>query len=198
MWQAPCVPEPVCQSMMQILEDGLQSSTTVKPSPVRPTQATLHFPPTSVRHPAVGHPFLGTETAGTCGSAILIVSWRTAPKSYPLLELKAPGTFSQTIQRGRMSVPVLPLAASAHLISFIILICSIKSPDRSPARPARLPATDKSWQGLPPMMTLTGSTIEPLICVISPKCFNGEPPIFSQFPQTPSFPAAFCGTHTRC
>ena len=33
------VPEPVCQSMMQILEDGLQSSTTVKPSPVRPTQA---------------------------------------------------------------------------------------------------------------------------------------------------------------
>lgn len=39
MWQAPCVPEPVCQSMMQILEDGLQSSTTVKPSPVRPTQA---------------------------------------------------------------------------------------------------------------------------------------------------------------
>lgn len=26
------------------------------------------------------------------------------------------------------------------------------------------------------MMTLTGSTIEPLIFVMSPKCFNGEPP----------------------
>ena len=28
------------------------------------------------------------------------------------------------------------------------------------------------------MMTLTGSTTEPVIFVISPKCFNGEPPIY--------------------
>lgn len=46
-------------------------------------------------------------------------------------------------------------------------------PERSPARPARLPATERSWQGLPPMMTLTGSTSLPFILVMSPRCFMG-------------------------
>ena len=130
--------------------------------------ARLHCPPMSVRHPASGHPYLGLEIAGVSGWMILSVSWRTAPKSSPLLELKAPGTFSHTIHLGRMRGPVRPLAASAHLISFITLSCSIKSPERSPASPARLPAIERSWHGLPPMMTQTGSTAAPWILVMSP------------------------------
>ena len=47
-------------------------------------------------------------------------------------ELKAPGTFSQARNRGRIKRAVLPLCTSAALISFTIRICSIKSPERWP------------------------------------------------------------------
>lgn len=49
----------------------------------------------------------------------------------------------------------------------------MNKPERSPAKPARLPATERSWQGLPPMITLTGSTSQPFILVMSPRCFMG-------------------------
>jgi len=47
-----------------------------------------------------------------------------------------PGTFSNRSQRGRSS------SASR-------MMCR-KSPERAPPKPARRPATEKSWQGLPP------------------------------------------------
>ena len=48
-------------------------------------------------------------------------------------------------------------------------------PDRSPARPALFPATDKSWQGLPPIITSTTGASAPLIFVISPRCIIAYP-----------------------
>lgn len=113
------------------------------------------------------------------GSAIRTVSSRTMRKSSPLrLPLEnAPGTFSQHMIRGRIDKPVRPLFLSASLISFMILICSIKRPERSPANPARAPATDRSWQGLPPQMISTGGSFLPFSFVMSPtwtmsgKCF---------------------------
>ena len=47
-------------------------------------------------------------------------------------------------------------------------ICSINRPERSPARPALAPATDRSWQGEPPQMICTGGSFAPSSCVISP------------------------------
>lgn len=36
MWQAPCVPEPVCQSMMQILEVGVSKTLdATRPDPAK-------------------------------------------------------------------------------------------------------------------------------------------------------------------
>ena len=40
-------------------------------------------------------------------------------------------------------------------------ICSINRPERSPARPALAPATDRSWQGEPPQMICTGGSFAP-------------------------------------
>ena len=53
--------------------------------------------------------------------------------------------FSQHMNRGRTWIPVRPRKTSASRISFMILICSINRPERSPASPALAPATDKSW-----------------------------------------------------
>ena len=86
----------------------------------------------------------------------------TARKSSPLLELKAPGTFSQIAKVG-----YIPFVFA--LISFMIRIASMKSPDRSPARPALRPAMERSWQGLPNVMQFTGSIWSPQIFVISPR-----------------------------
>lgn len=52
--------------------------------------------------------------------------------------------FSQHMNRGRTWIPVRPRKTSASRISFMILICSINRPERSPASPALAPATDKS------------------------------------------------------
>jgi hypothetical protein len=60
-------------------------------------------------------------------------TWKSAPCALD----KAPGTFSQ-----RAILEYRPLVFL--LISFMILIASINNPDRSPANPARFPATDKS------------------------------------------------------
>jgi hypothetical protein len=73
--------------------------------------------------------------------------------------------------RGRISTPDLPHRTSFSLISFMIRICSMKSPLRSPSSPALLPATERSWQGLPPIMQSTIGAVSPLIFVISPRCF---------------------------
>ena len=107
------------------------------------------------------------------------ISSSTIRKSSPfgVPELKAPGTFSQARNRGRIKRAVLPLCTSAALISFTIRICSIKSPERAPARPERVPATLRSWHGLPPQMMSTGGSLAPSSLVISPtwimpgKCF---------------------------
>ena len=79
-----------------------------------------------------------------------------------IFTLNAPGTFSQTAKVGYS-----PLAAS--LISLMILTASINRPLRvvssspfaSCFNPARFPATDKSWQGLPKVMMSTGSMSPP-------------------------------------
>ena len=102
---------------------------------------------------------------------IRTISSRTMRKSSPFgaPELNAPGTFSQHIHRGRTAIPVLPLYSSAALISFTMRICSLKSPERAPERPARVPeATDRSWHGLPPQMMSTGGSFAPSSLVISP------------------------------
>ena len=115
-------------------------------------------------------------------SAIRHVSSRTARKSSPLEDEKAPGTFSHTMNRGIIPqglAVLLPrfLLASVCLISFMIRICSIKRPERSPASPARFPAMLRSWQGEPPAITSTGGRLAPSSFVISPtwsiagKCF---------------------------
>lgn len=104
-------------------------------------QAMLHPPP--MRHPLVGH-FAGVGIEGACGSTILTASSSTAAKSFPPLLLKAPGTFSQTIQRGRTIAPVRPLLTSFCLNSFMHRICSMYKPERSPASPALFPATERS------------------------------------------------------
>jgi len=67
----------------------------------------------------------------------------TTAKSRPRLLLNAPGTFSQMSHRA-------PQKCRAALK---ILICSWKRPERSPARPLRFPATDRSWHGDPPTTT---------------------------------------------
>lgn len=54
-------------------------------------------------------------------------------------------------------------------IPTMIRTASMKSPDRSPARPALRPAMDKSWHGLPNVMQSTGSISSPWIFVISPR-----------------------------
>ena len=98
------------------------------------------------------------------------ISSRTILKSSPFgspLE-NAPGTFSQQRNLGRIRMPDRPRSISAFLISFVIRVCSIKSPERVPANPARAPATDKSWHGLPPQMISTGGSSAPLSFVISP------------------------------
>ncbi len=99
------------------------------------------------------------------GSATLAVSSRTARKSSPPLLESAPTTFSHTRCRGTHR----KLLAVAFRISLTIRIISINRPLRSPARPALPPATLKSWQGLPPVMTSTGGISAPFILVMSPK-----------------------------
>lgn len=105
------------------------------------------------------------------GSTILISSSRTTRKSSPWLLLNAPGTFSQRAKLGYFP-PVAPR------ISFMIRTASMKSPLRvvsssplaSCLRPARFPATLKSWQGEPNVITSTGSISAPLILLMSPRC----------------------------
>ena len=100
-------------------------------------------------------------------------SSQTMRKSSPLLLLKAPGTFSQSAKRGYFP-------SVAVLISLIILTASMKSPLRvvssspfaSCFKPARLPATDKSWQGLPKVIMSTGSISPSCILLMSPRCFT--------------------------
>lgn len=44
----------------------------------------------------------------------------------------------------------------------------MKSPDLAPPRPARWPATERSWHGDPPQMISTGGSFPPSSLVISP------------------------------
>ena len=97
--------------------------------------------------PASGHePGYGLGTTSS-GKEIRTISSSTILKSsyFGVPLEKAPGTFSQHIQRGRISTPKRPRFWSAALISRTIRICSIKRPERAPARPALAPATDRSW-----------------------------------------------------
>jgi len=144
-------------------------------------QATVNCSPKM--HPADFHIPPGGRGIDTPLSAILANSSSTMRKSSPLgcPELKAPGTFSHAAYRGRILWSVRPCRSSSHLISFMIRICSINSPERSPAKPRRAPATDKSWQGEPPVITSTGGSVAPFNCVMSPtwsisgkRCFVTE------------------------
>ena len=46
----------------------------------------------------------------------------------------------------------------------------MNSPERSPAKPARFPATERSWHGEPPAMMSTGGRSVPFSWVMSPIC----------------------------
>lgn len=76
----------------------------------------------------------GIEASG-CATRVSFSS--TVRKSSPPLELKAPGTFSQTAKVGY--IPFVAL-----LISPIILTASTNSTERSPPNPSLNPAIDKS------------------------------------------------------
>ena len=102
-----------------------------------------------------------------------MICWRTVWKSAPLKEegplLNTPGTFSQQNHLGQTDFPARPRRISALRISFVTRICSMKSPDRAPARPARVQlAAETSWHGLPPQMMSTGGSFAPSSLVISP------------------------------
>ena len=106
-------------------------------------------------------------------SAIRHVSSSTARKSLSPADEKAPGTFSHTMNRGRMGrVSSAPFSrfrfSSACLISLIIRICSMNRPECSPASPALFPAKLKSWHGEPPVTTSTDGSSAPFRRVISP------------------------------
>ena len=105
------------------------------------------------------------------GTHILIISSRTILKSSlgGSPEENVPGTFSQHSILGRIDTPDRPRSISAFLISFVIRICSMKSPERAPASPALAPATERSWHGLPPAIISTGGSSAPFSLVISPK-----------------------------
>lgn len=106
------------------------------------------------------------------GTHILIISSRTILKSSPCgsPEEKAPGTFSHEKILGRTDTPDRPRSISAFLISFVIRICSMKSPERAPASPALVPdAMERSWHGEPPAIISTGGSSAPFSLVISPK-----------------------------
>lgn len=106
------------------------------------------------------------------GTHILIISSRTILKSSlgGSPEEKAPGTFFHEKILGRTDTPDRPRSISAFLISFVIRICSMKSPERAPASPALVPdAMERSWHGLPPAIISTGGSSAPFSLVISPK-----------------------------
>ena len=83
-------------------------------------QAMLH--PSPMITPAFLHFPCGGSGITAFSSAMCAVSSRTARKSLPPFEEKAPHTFSHTMNLGRTSSPVLPCILSFSLISFTILI----------------------------------------------------------------------------
>lgn len=91
---------------------------------------------------------------------------KSSPFDVPLEN--APGTFSHKNHLGRTATPVRPRNMSAYRISLVIRVCSKKRPDLAPESPARAPATDRSWHGLPPQMMSTGGSAAPSSFVISP------------------------------
>ena len=119
--------------------------------------------PSPMMHPLFVHLLPGGRGITASLWATVASAWSTARKSSHLLELKAPGTFSQTAYLG-----YTPSVLS--LISRIIRTVSINRTLRSPSSPLRLPATLKSWHGEPKVITSTGSIVEPSILVMSPKC----------------------------
>ena len=122
------------------------------------------IPPAGSQRPRKGR---GTYTES---NLIRTISSRTIRKSSPFgspLE-NAPGTFSQQRNLGRTKIPDRPRSISAFLISFVIRVCSINRPDLEPDKPALAPATERSWQGLPPQMISTGGSSAPFNLVISP------------------------------
>lgn len=99
------------------------SSTRHSTSPCEPIAA-----------PHVPHPPRGTPSSHPA------IDPTTIPKSRPPWLENAPGTFSQSRKR----------APQRALAAWKILTCSWKRLERSPASPARLPATLRSWHGDPP------------------------------------------------
>ena len=104
------------------------------------------------------------------------ISLMTVAKSPPLFEERAPATFSQTVHRGKV-----PFVTSR--ISLIIRIASWNKPDLEPSKPARFPATDKSWHGLPKMITSTGGNSAPETVEISPHLGTSGQCLFKTFWQ---------------
>lgn len=73
-----------------------------------------------------------TSTIYPISASASRIKWTSSPPE----EDKSPGTFSRSMLFGRRS--------------FAMRTISQKRPDRSPPSPARLPATERSWQGKPP------------------------------------------------
>ena len=93
-------------------------------------------PPCVAMHPPTQQPSGATswDSPGLHGPRCPLATQVPSPGHWHTDD-RSPGTFSPTNQRGRSSSR---MRATCH-----------QSPDRSPARPARRPATEKSWQGQP-------------------------------------------------
>ena len=118
----------------------------------------------SVPQPRTMPAFAHLPEAGI-GISVFANASSTALKSLPAgfpLDM-APGTFSHSAYLG-----YLPFVAL--LISSIIRMASVKRPLRSPCKPSRRPAVDKSWQGEPKLMMSTGGSFAPSSAVMSPTC----------------------------
>lgn len=109
---------------------------TPKPRASSTRQHTVRLWPWQT--PPDRHPPSGTSGWNPESSA------RTLAKSYPPPLDKAPSTFSQQTQSGATSSATRTNSKNRR--------------DRSPSKPARPPATERSWQGVPPMTRSTSVT----------------------------------------
>jgi len=145
---------------------GVRAWTPAKPSrlsagtgsagtnPLRLLSATAR---TNTRSRRWGAPASDARnTAHSASNPSAAKSPRTRPNSIE----RSPATFSTNTMRGRTTRTMR--AYSLH------------SPDLSPARPLRLPATDTSWHGNPPQITSTGSSSSPTAHTSSKRRASGQ------------------------
>ncbi|MCY1369154.1 hypothetical protein D9M69_561750 [compost metagenome] len=92
---------------------------------------------------------------------------RKQPNALPLSE-RTPGTFSQTTMEAGFPARVLTRSAASASSTYLM----VRAP-RGSARPSRMPATLKAWQGVPPTRTSGAMMLPTSTCraslVMSPR-----------------------------